>query len=136
MVKIFLQLIFYVLFLVLGMTHVASSQNMQKEHLAKYWKLNSYRIDSKSYPISKKEKGDKLLLHANMSFVSVFEGEKESGMWYLDASKGIVYLYKNEDDKEPLPIEILKLTANSLEVRLDIPEIKKVVFIYKKMEDG
>lgn len=105
------------------------AQTLNKNALLKKWDLDTYKIGVKKYPPSKKERNDYILFKKDMTFVSISEGKKESGVWMLNTNGG--YIMMTDDKRETVKAYIATLTPKELVLYFDIEEIREVEVHYK-----
>ncbi|MBG6132662.1 hypothetical protein IWQ47_003887 [Aquimarina sp. EL_43] len=105
------------------------AQTLNKNALLKKWDLDTYKIGVKKYPPSKKERNDYILFKKDMTFVSISEGKKESGVWMLNINGG--YIMMTDDKRETVKAYIATLTPKELVLYFDIEEIREVEVHYK-----
>ncbi|WP_025667475.1 lipocalin family protein [Aquimarina megaterium] len=105
------------------------AQTLNKNALLKKWDLDTYKIGVKKYPPSKKERNDYILFKKDMTFVSISEGKKESGVWMLNTNGG--YIMMTDDKRETVKAYIATLTPKELVLYFDIEEIRAVEVHYK-----
>ena len=70
------------------------AQDIDKDKLIKTWFLDKYKIDSKDYAPTKKEKDDYIIFNADMTFESKSEGKIEKGTWILNSNGSYIEFYR------------------------------------------
>ncbi|WP_146052689.1 lipocalin family protein [Aquimarina sp. I32.4] len=105
-----------------------SAQILDKNVLLKKWDLDTYKIGAKKYPPSKKEKNDYIFFKKDMTFISMSEGKKESGVWMLNTNGA--YIMMTNDKRETVKAHIATLTPKDLVLYFDIDEIREVEVHY------
>ncbi|WP_108869282.1 lipocalin family protein [Aquimarina aquimarini] len=105
-----------------------SAQILDKNVLLKKWDLDTYKIGVKKYPPSKKEKNDYIFFKKDMTFISMSEGKKESGVWMLNTNGA--YIMMTNDKRETVKAHIATLTLKDLVLYFDIDEIREVEVHY------
>ncbi|PKV51666.1 hypothetical protein ATE84_3757 [Aquimarina sp. MAR_2010_214] len=106
-----------------------NAQTVDKDDLIKKWYLDTYKIGVEKYPPSKKEKNDYILFKKDMTFISMSEGKKESGVWMLNTNGN--YIMMTDDKREKVKAYIRTLTPEVLALCFDIKEIREVEICYK-----
>ncbi|WP_109435306.1 MULTISPECIES: lipocalin family protein [Aquimarina] len=105
-----------------------NAQKIDKTNLFEIWHLNSYKIKSKEYSPSKKEKNDYIHFKEDGTFVSKSENTIETGTWILNNNGG--YILMIDDNNETIKAYIVSLSFENLILRFDVAEIKEVEVVY------
>ncbi|WP_103070539.1 lipocalin family protein [Aquimarina sediminis] len=112
----------------LSSMNCTSAQGIEKNNLLENWHLDHYKIGSKEYQPSKREKNDYLFLIKDMTFSSVSAGKKETGTWKLNINGG--YIVMTDNNGEKVKAYIITLTSKTLILKYDIEEIREVEVHY------
>ncbi|WP_074409950.1 lipocalin family protein [Aquimarina megaterium] len=108
--------------------HNIGAQTLNKNAFLKKWNLDTYKTGVKKYPPSKKERNDYILFKKDMTFISMSEGKKESGVWMLNTNGG--YIMMTDDKRETVKAYIITLTSRDLVLYFDIEEIREIEVHY------
>lgn len=106
----------------------ANAQVLNKSTLCKKWYLHHYEYLWKKYQPEAKEKNDYVIFKADMTYVSVDEGEKSTGKWSYNA-KGKYILMANQKG-ESLKLEVDVLNSKEFVFKIDDAELKGLEIHY------
>ncbi len=98
------------------------------QSLSKKWQLEKYSYDAYSEKPAKKEKNDYLHFKPDMTFDSVSEGKKETGLWRIESQTKRIYLSQPGKDSELIFI-IDHISSKQLVLMLDDPSDPDAKFL-------
>ena len=98
------------------------AQKIDKEDLYRTWYLDKYSDAAEYYQPPKKEMGDYITFHKNMTFNAKSEGELSSGTWMLNTNGNYLELKYERNETEKLYIYFL--STRSLVLMYDIDEYR------------
>ena len=114
--------------LLMSMGSNTPPQQDETNLLFNMWHLETYKIESKLYPTSKKEKNDYLLFKEDMTFTSKSEGKEDKGTFILNTNGA--YVLMSAAGGEKIKAYIISISNKSLVLKYDIDEIRDIEVHY------
>ncbi|WP_296311637.1 lipocalin family protein [Winogradskyella sp. UBA3174] len=114
--------------LLISMGSNTPPQQDETNLLFNMWHLETYKIESKVYPLNKKEKDDYILFKKDMTYTSKSEGKKDDGTFILNTNGA--YVLMNSENGEKVKAYIISISNKSLVLKYDIDEIRDIEVHY------
>jgi hypothetical protein len=109
----------------MGKTH---AQESETNMLFNTWFLDTYKIENKEYPPSKREKDDYILFTQEMTYTSKLEGKEEKGSFILNTSGAYILMIDEKGYK--IKVYIISISQKSLILKYDINEMRDIEVHY------
>jgi hypothetical protein len=114
--------------LIITMSCNSQAQESNKEVLINMWHLDTYMVQGKKYPPTKKETDDFIQFKKEMTFTSKSEGKDEEGTFIYNTNGAYIEMIDEKGDK--LKAYIISITKKKLVLRFDIKELREVEVHY------
>ena len=110
------------------------AQTVNKKSLCNKWYLVKYQHNWVDYSPEEKEQNDYLLLHYNMTYESVSEGEKTNGTWKFNKNHNYFILY--DKNQHGLKFIVNQLSTDKMVFNIDIEELEGIDIYYATKKNG
>ncbi|QYJ69453.1 lipocalin family protein [Flavobacterium litorale] len=110
--------------LIITMSFNSHAQQSKKNVLINTWHIDTYMIQGKKYPPSRKEKNDFIQFNKDMTFFSKSEGKDENGTFIYNTNGAYIEMIDEQGGK--LKAYIISITKKKLVLKFDIEELREV----------
>lgn len=124
----YIRVIVIINFLIMVMMGKTHAQESETNMLFNTWFLDTYKIENKEYPPSKREKDDYILFTQEMTYTSKSEGKEEKGSFILNTSGAYILMIDEKGYK--IKVYIISISQKSLILKYDINEMRDIEVHY------
>lgn len=124
----YIRVIVIINFLIMVMMGKTHAQESEPNMLFNTWFLDTYKIENKEYPPSKREKDDYILFKQEMTYTSKSEGKEEKGSFTLNTSGAYILMIDEKGYK--IKVYIISISQKSLILKYDINEMRDIEVHY------